>query len=123
MNVQRAMFQPAWPLVLQALLLVSLAGARPAHAQEDPYVLTIENHHFSPAEIEVAAGKKVTLTVRNRDTTPEEFESADLRREKVVAGGEEITLFIGPLRPGRYEFFGDFNPQTARGHVVARQVP
>ena len=38
-------------------------------------------------------------------------------REKVVAGGSEITVYIGPLKPGRYEFFGDFNPDTARAAI------
>ena len=59
--------------------------------------------------------------VSNNNTTPEEFESTQFRREKVVAGGEQITVFIGPARnPGSYEFFGDFNPKTARGHIIVK---
>jgi hypothetical protein len=95
-------------------------GAAPALAADDSFTLSIEGHRFSPTEIEIPAGKKITLLVKNLDATPEEFESTDLRREKVVAGGDEITVYIGPLRPGRYEFFGDFNPDTARGHIVAK---
>jgi hypothetical protein len=57
--------------------------------------------------------------VIDADPTPAEFESFELRREKVVVAGQEITLYIGPLKPGSYEFFDDFNP-SARGHVVAR---
>jgi plastocyanin len=83
-------------------------------------LISIKDHRFNPAEIEVPAGQKVKLVIRNQDGTPEEFESAELRREKIVPGGGEITLFVGPLKPGRYEFFGDFNPSTARGHIVAR---
>jgi hypothetical protein len=90
-------------------------------AAEDPaYTLVIKDHKFEPTEIEVPAGQKIALIVKNNDSTPEEFESAELRREKVVAGGEQITVYIGPLKPGRYEFFGDFNPKTARGHIVAK---
>lgn len=89
-------------------------------AQEASYVLTIKDHRFEPGEIEIPADRKVTLVVKNLDPTPEEFESLELRREKVVAGGQEITIYIGPLRPGRYEFFGDFNPKTARGHIVVK---
>lgn len=103
-----------------ALLGLALAGAAPALSQDDPYVLTIKNHRFEPTEIAIPADKKIKLTVKNLDPTPEEFESTDLRREKVVTGGGEITVYIGPLQPGRYEFFGDFNPKTARGHIVVK---
>jgi hypothetical protein len=91
-----------------------------ALAQDPPYTLTIKDHKFQPAEIEIPADKKIVLTVKNDDPTPEEFESVELRREKVVPGGDQITVYIGPLKPGRYEFFGDFNPATARGHIVAK---
>ena len=102
-----------------AVTLLFLAAVAPARA-EDSFVLSIQDHRFQPTEFEVPAGKKITLTVKNLDPTPEEFESTDMRREKVVTGGQEITVYIGPLRPGRYEFFGDFHPDTARGHIVAK---
>lgn len=94
--------------------------ATQAMAQEAAYTLFVKDHKFQPTEIEIPAGKKVALIVKNQDPTPEEFESVELRREKVVAGGDEITVYIGPLKPGRYEFFGDFNPATARGHIVVK---
>ena len=56
----------------------------------------------------------------NEDSTAEEFESNELHREKVVPGGKEVTVFIGPLRAGAYQFFGDFNPKTARGRIIAK---
>ena len=105
------------------LLLTSLilASAAPGWAAEPPtFTLTIQNHRFAPTELEVPAGQKIELHVINQDSTAEEFESSDLHREKVIPAGKEITLFVGPLRPGRYEFFGDFNPKTARGFIVAR---
>ncbi len=101
-------------------LLLALCGALPTQAEEGTYTLTIKDHRFAPTELEIPADKKITLIVKNLDSTPEEFESLELHREKVVTGGQEITVYIGPLRPGRYEFFGDFNPQTARGHIVAK---
>ena len=97
-----------------------LGAALPARCDDGTFVLSIKDHRFAPTELDIPAGKKVTLTVKNLDTTPEEFESIDMHREKVVAGGQEIIVYIGPLRPGRYEFFGDFNPETARGHIVAK---
>ena len=106
-------------LVLLSLALV-LAMATSVAAQQPAYTLVIKDHQFQPTEIEIPAGQKIALTVKNNDTTPEEFESTELRREKVVPGGEEIMVYIGPLKPGKYEFFGDFNPKTARGHIIAK---
>jgi plastocyanin len=100
-----------------ALILVMATGAA---AQDPAYTLTIKDHQFQPSEIDVPAGQKIALIVKNNDSTPEEFESTELRREKVVAGGEQITVYIGPLKPGKYEFFGDFNPKSARGHIIAK---
>jgi len=105
---------------LTVLFVLAFCGLLPARAEEGAYTLTIKDHRFTPTEIEIPAGKKISLTVKNLDATPEEFESTELHREKVVTGGQDITVYIGPLRPGRYEFFGDFNPQTARGHIVAK---
>ena len=104
-------------LLTLALILAMTIGAT---AQESAYTLVIKDHQFQPTEIEIPAGQKIALLVKNNDPTPEEFESLELRREKVVAGGEQITVYIGPLRPGKYEFFGDFNPTTARGHIIAK---
>jgi len=61
----------------------------------------------------------VKLVVYNRDSTPEEFESYELNREKVIMGNSKAIIFIGPLKPGEYPFFGEFNPTTALGKVIA----
>jgi len=99
----------------------ALIAAMPlAWSDEDSYALTIKDRHFEPAEIAIPAGKKIQLTVKNLDATPSEFESTDLNREKVVTAGSTITVFIGPLRPGSYEFFDDFSPETPHGHIVAK---
>jgi len=102
-----------WILAIPLLLTVS------AQAQTPVFSVTIRDHKFTPEQIEVPANQKVEVHVINADPTPAEFESFELRREKVVAAGQEVTLYIGPLKPGGYEFFDDFNP-SARGHVVAR---
>jgi Cupredoxin-like domain len=67
----------------------------------------------------VPAGQKLELHVKNERASASEFESAELRREKVVTPGQQITLYVGPLKPGTYEFFDDLNPQI-RGHLIAR---
>lgn len=98
----------------------AIAAAPAARCAEDVYTLTIKDRQFAPDEIRIPAGKKISLLVKNLDGTPSEFESTDLNREKVVVGGGSITVFIGPLRPGSYEFFDDFNPNSAHGHIVAQ---
>jgi plastocyanin len=101
---------------ITALLIVYAA---PGFAQQAPMTIIVRDHHFVPAEVAVAAGTKVELIIRNEQTTPAEFESTSLHREKVVAPGTSVSIFIGPLSPGRYEFFDDFHPAT-RGGIVVR---
>ena len=69
----------------------------------------------------VPANKKVRLLIENQDSTPEEFDSFDLNREKVLYPNRKSVIYIGPLTPGRYEFFGEFSPNTARGAVIATE--
>ena len=88
-----------------------------AGAQE--FSLTIKNHRFEPVEIRVPAGKRVTIYVLNEDPTPEEFESNSMKIEKIIPGKSKGLVRVGPLTPGRYDFFGDFNPDTAKGVLIA----
>ncbi len=88
-------------------------------ADEETYVITIKDHHFSPAELTIPAKKKIKLTIENQDSTAEEFESYDLNREKVITGKGKITLYIGPLKPGTYKYFGEFHQNTAQGVIIA----
>lgn len=83
--------------------------------------LRIKDHLFFPSTIEIPAGKKVRLMVINEDDTPEEFESYKLNREKVIPGNTRTVIFIGPLPPGEYPFFGEFYPKTAQGKVVVKE--
>ena len=100
--------------------MAALVVVVPAQADDAVFTLTIKDHQFQPAQIEIPAGQKVKLLVRNQDATPEEFDSHDLNREKVIAGGQEATIFIGPLSPGSYSFMGEFHAQTAQGKVIAK---
>ncbi len=96
-----------------------VAAVAPLHAAEPEIQLVIKAHRFEPAEITVTAGQRVRLVVHNQDPTPEEFESHSLNREKVIPGGSKVTIYIGPLEPGSYEFVGEYNEATAKGVVVA----
>jgi heme/copper-type cytochrome/quinol oxidase subunit 2 len=101
--------------------LVALLSLLPLSvwAADHEIALVIRDHRFEPAEIRVPAGQKVRLLVHNQDATAEEFESHELNREKLIAPGSKVNIFIGPLKPGRYPFFGEFNEKTAQGAVVA----
>jgi plastocyanin len=103
---------------LLPLALLLFVASTPALAADDEFRLVIESHKFDPAEITVPAGKKIKLIVENRDATPEEFESHALNREKVIPGKSTATIFIGPLKPGRYPFVGEYNEATAKGTIV-----
>jgi len=105
-------------IILKRLLLTLLLVPLAAHATD--YMLTIKDHRFQPADLTVPSGTKIKLRVENQDATPEEFESYTLNREKVIAGHSTVTIFIGPLEPGRYPFFGEFNATTAQGAIIAQ---
>jgi plastocyanin len=106
-------------LVLSLLAAAAIGGAA-SHAQADDIALTIKDHRFEPTEIEVPAGQQVTVSVTNQDATPEEFESDDFDAEKVIAGGQNAVIRIGPLDAGRYEFHGEYHEDTAKGVIVAK---
>ena len=95
------MYRVVAPVLLLFLCLT------PALAEGPPVAITLRDHQFSPAEVAVPAGVKAELVIRNEQTTPAEFESTALHREKVIPPGKTVSVFVGPLKPGRYEFFDD----------------
>jgi plastocyanin len=95
-----------------------LSSATPVAAQTAIDV-TIKDHHFTPAEIHVRAGKPALLNIKNEDATAEEFDSSALKIEKVIGGGSEGTVRLRPLDPGRYPFIGEYHSDTAQGVVIA----
>jgi len=96
---------------------IALAVPSSAHAQE--FSLTIKDHKFEPAEIKVPANQRITIIVSNEDATAEEFESKSLKVEKVIAGKSKGTVRVSPLKPGRYEFIGEYHESTAKGVLIA----
>lgn len=101
-------------------LIVCLAFLSTAvHAADTEVALTIKDHRFVPSELKVPSGQKIKLVIHNQDATPEEFESHELNREKVIAAKSKAAIFIGPLKPGKYAFVGEFNETTAKGVVIA----
>ena len=98
-------------VLLPALLL-------PTAALADEYVLVLKDHKFSPERLEVASGTQHTLVVKNQDSSPAEFESSTLQREKIIKGNSEAKISIGPLKPGTHEFEDEFHDATAKGTIV-----
>jgi len=111
------MFSKRLPRYTLAALMLALA--LPATAAES-YELSIRNHRFEPTSLTIPAGVKVKLVVNNLDDSPEEFESYSLHREKLIPSGGRITVYIGPLEPGSYDFFGEFHSDTAKGQIIAK---
>ncbi|MBC7917718.1 MAG: cupredoxin domain-containing protein [Rhodoferax sp.] len=112
------MTQTPFKRILLAGGLLLAAGM--ANAQDTPQeiVLTIKNHTFTPKEVKIPAGKKVRLIVVNEDPTPAEFESNSLGREKIIPGKARAVVIVGPLKPGRYDFFEEFHQSLPSAHGV-----
>ena len=106
-------------LLLPTGLAMTLAAASAQAAEPASLQLVIKDHRFEPAELRVPANTPLVIEVRNEDDTAEEFESAALRVEKVIAGKRQGTVRLKPLRPGRYPFIGEDHPDTAQGVIVA----
>jgi plastocyanin len=115
----QAMLAKAIPAIA-IFVVAAVSYPSVVHADDTAFALTIKDHRFEPSEITVPTDQKVKLVIKNLDATPEEFESHDLNREKIVAGGREITLYIGPLKAGTYGFFGEFHQDTAQGRIIAK---
>jgi plastocyanin len=99
----------------------ALLHSRPSAADGPASIhLTIKDHVFTPSEIIVPAGQRVLLIVKNEDATAEEFDSPDLRIEKVIAGHDSGTLRLRELDPGRYSFVGEYHSATAKGVVIVK---
>lgn len=110
----------AFWLGLASLAAVASATLPASAADAFETTIVIKDHLFDPKDLEVPAGVRVTLTVDNQDPTPEEFESNELKVEKIIPGMLKGKVSFGPLKPGTYPFFGEFNQATAQGTVTAK---
>jgi heme/copper-type cytochrome/quinol oxidase subunit 2 len=102
-----------------AVLAISLVGPTARADDATTIHVTIKDHKFTPSEIHVPADKPSVLVVKNEDATPEEFESSELKIEKMIAGGKQVTIRLRPLAKGSYPFKGEFHHDTAKGVVIA----
>lgn len=104
------------------IFFVTLLMTAVGLAKKPEYVIELKQHLFYPAVIEIPAHQKVKLIIINYDNTPEEFDSFELNREKVIFPNSRAVIFVGPLPPGEYPFFGEYNPNTAKGKVIVKKL-
>jgi len=107
--------------LLAAALMACLALTPSGLGAADPpgeIALTIENNRFQPEELKVKAGAPWVLVITNKDKGPEEFESHDLRIEKVIPAGKTVRLKMPALKAGSYRFVGEYHEKTAKGRIT-----
>ena len=103
-----------------AILSIALSAVLTSAADTPPALaLVLEQYRFSPEELRVKANAPFILAITNKDKDEEEFEVSSLRIEKIVPGGKTLQLKMPALKPGTYQFIGDFHEKTAKGRIVA----
>ena len=108
----------AFSIVIVAPLVMLAPAARGARAATE-IALTIEQNRFQPDEIKVKAGVPFVLVITNNGKGAEEFESKELRIEKVIPAGKTVKLKVPALKSGTYGFAGEYHEKTAKGRIVA----
>lgn len=104
-----------------ALLAFAMSFALMAGAEELPtFQITMNDGHFRPERVEVPAGKRVKLVLKNEGRTPAEFENLGMRVEKVLAPGVTSFVVLYNLRPGEYRFVDEFHPQGGSVTLIAK---
>ncbi|HEX7327810.1 MAG TPA: cupredoxin domain-containing protein [Casimicrobiaceae bacterium] len=104
-----------------AALLLGLAVAMPALADELPaFKVSARDGLLEPTVIEAPAGKRFTIEVTNEGKAAMEFESHDLKLEKVIPPGRKATFTIRALKAGEYRFYDEFHEKTGQGKVVVK---
>ena len=107
-------------LTLAAICAIAILPVSVSQAQQATEVqVTYSNGQFQPSELRAPADKPIAVRVKNLDAKAMEFESKSLRVEKVVAAKSEGIINVRALKPGRYEFYDDFN-EKARGALVVQ---
>ena len=103
--------------VLLAILIAVIPLSR--GLADEPIVVHLKNHKFSPSTIKVKANKPSMILLYNDDDGADEFDSSSLKIERVVPGHNKANIRIRALAPGKYPFMGEFHAATAQGVVIA----
>jgi hypothetical protein len=105
---------------LAVLFAVVAAGRAWAEDAEPTFQIVFKNGAIEPKRLEVPAGTRFRLEIRNEDDGPVEFESVELHKEKVLAAHAQTVMVIRTLDPGEYSFFDDFHPDAPPAVLVAK---
>ncbi|MFZ0459026.1 MAG: cupredoxin domain-containing protein [Rhodoplanes sp.] len=90
-------------------------------AEDDPvFRIEFNDGKVTPQRLEVPANRRFKLELHNVGKEPAEFESKELRKEKVLAPGASSTLVIRTLDPGEYDFFDDFHLDAPPAVLIAK---
>lgn len=109
-----------FPLLKTAILAGALCIIGFAIAADySSCTLTMYKQRFEPDKLVVPAGTRMRIVLRNLDSIPVEFESYDLSRLVIVPAHSEVAIYVGPLDPGTYQIFNDFN-LAMQGSIVAK---
>lgn len=107
--------------VLTTIAFVAFAALGvPAHADDPTFKIEIKEGVITPLEIEVPANTRIRLEVANTGSTPVEFESVALKKEKVIAPGNSSVVVIRNLDPGSYDFYDEFHSDQPHGKITAK---
>ena len=90
-----------------------------AYGDASDYQLVIKDHRYEPSELKIPSGKRIKLIIDNQDDSAEEFESKELRLEKIIPGNSKATIWVGPLKQGKYKFAGEYHEDTAQGILIS----
>ena len=91
-----------------------------AEDEEPTFRIEFRDGAITPLKIEVPAKTRFRLQLVNVGEAPAEFESTELRKEKVLAPKSESVMVIRTLDPGEYSFFDDFHPGAPPAILVAK---
>jgi hypothetical protein len=118
MSLSRKLFKASMLIMFTIASLAAVGAARAGNTIE--IALSYKDKKFDPPEINAPANTPIVIKFRNLDREAMELESDTLRIEKVVAAGKDATIKIRAQKPGRYEFFDEYNEKTARGALVVK---
>jgi len=105
-------------IILCSLFILGLSSFSFAEDETVQIKLVVQNGKFEPSELKAPANKRIELMVENKGPGAEEFESKELKREKVIPEGQTVKIVLGNLKKGKYKFFGDYHSETAQGKLV-----
>lgn len=105
---------------LLAGLMLATYGQAAAQDSEPTFKIEIKDGVITPLELGVPANTRIRLELSNTGSSPVEFESVQLKKEKVIAGGNTSVMVIRNLDPGTYDFFDDFHIDMPHAKIIAK---